>query len=60
MVQVYSQAQRLAQNRLFVPANSLGRWSRRMKIDWYLLSLLSALLALVIVFAGIAWYALHH
>ncbi len=31
-----------------------------MKIDWYLLSLLSALLALMIVFAGIAWYALHH
>ena len=60
MVQVYSLAQRLAQKRLFVLANQLGRWSRRMKIDWYLLSLLSALVALMIVFAGIAWYALHH
>jgi hypothetical protein len=31
-----------------------------MKIDWYPLSLLSALLALMIVFAEIAWYAQHH
>jgi hypothetical protein len=31
-----------------------------MKIDWYLFGLLSALLALMIVFVGIAWYALTH
>ena len=31
-----------------------------MKIDWYLFGLLSALLVLMIVFVGIAWYALTH
>jgi hypothetical protein len=31
-----------------------------MKRNWYLLGLLSALLALMSVFTAIAWYALHH